>query len=813
MVKRKPLLEQAAEEKRIFYLDGAMGTMLQAAGLKLGERPEALCLTDPEVVENVHRLYVESGSDIIYANTFGANAHKLEGTGYTVKEIIPAAIAVAKRAAGDRAYVALDIGPIGEMLEPYGTLSFESAYDIYKEMIIAGRDAGADLVVFETMTDLYEVRAGVLAAKENCDLPVFVTMSFEKSGRTFTGTCVESMACVLEGLGADAVGINCSLGPDEIYPIAERLAASTDLPLIVKANAGLPDPETGAYNVDAEEFAASMEKFTKLGLRYTGGCCGTDPEYIRSVISHLSPLPFTDKAPAEKVSRICTPSGVVTIDRVRVIGERINPTGKKRFQQALKEGDIDYILNQGIQQMEAGANILDVNVGLPEIDEPEMMVKVVKNLQSVVDIPLQIDSSDVRAIEAGVRACNGKPIVNSVNGEPEVLERILPIIKKYGAAVVGLTLNSAGIPPTAEERFAIAEYIVSTALSYGIPKEDIFIDCLTLTVSAQQAEAAETLKAVRMVRERLGVHTVLGVSNISFGLPYRELINHSFLMLAMGSGLDLPIINPNIESMMNAVMAFNVLNNVDKDSMAYIEKFADYTPPTAGSAGAQAGGNASGGSGAATQSPGGHAAGSIEHAIDKGLKEEAANAVRALLETTDEMTIINERLIPALDSVGERFEKGKIFLPQLLNSAAAANEAFEVIKVRMAKSGGESVSKGKIILATVKGDIHDIGKNIVKVILENYGYTVIDLGRDVDPQVVVDTAIKEDVKLVGLSALMTTTLVSMDETIQALRASGHECKIMVGGAVLTPDYAEKMGADFYARDAKESADIAKKIFG
>ena len=808
MTVRKTLLEQAADEKRIFYLDGAMGTMLQAAGLKLGERPEALCLTDPDVVENVHRLYVESGSDIIYANTFGANAHKLEGTDYTVKEIIPAAIAVAKRAAGDKAYVALDIGPIGEMLEPYGTLSFESAYDIYKEMIIAGRDAGADLVVFETMTDLYEVRAGVLAAKENCELPVFVTMSFEKSGRTFTGTCVESMACVLEGLGADAIGINCSLGPDEIYPIAERLAASTDLPLIIKANAGLPDPETGAYNVDAEEFAASMEKFTKLGLRYTGGCCGTDPEYIRSVIAHLSPIPFEDKVPVEKVSRICTPSGVVTIDRVRVIGERINPTGKKRFQQALKEGDIDYILNQGIQQMDAGANILDVNVGLPEINEPEMMVKVVKNLQSVVDIPLQIDSSDVRAIEAGVRACNGKPIVNSVNGEPEVLERILPIIKKYGAAVVGLTLNSAGIPPTAEERFVIAEHIVNTALSYGIPREDVFIDCLTLTVSAQQAEAAETLKAVRMVRERLGVHTVLGVSNISFGLPYRELINHSFLTLAMGSGLDLPIINPNVESMMNAVMAFNVLNNVDKDSMAYIEKFADYTPPTAGATGT----NASGGA-AAPQAPGGHAAGSIEHAIDKGLKEEAANAVRVLLETTDEMAIINERLIPALDSVGERFEKGKIFLPQLLNSAAAANEAFEVIKVRMAKSGGESVSKGKIILATVKGDIHDIGKNIVKVILENYGYTVIDLGRDVDPQVVVDTAIKEDVKLVGLSALMTTTLVSMDETIQALRASGHECKIMVGGAVLTPEYADKMGADFYARDAKESADIAKKIFG
>lgn len=814
---KKSILQRFSEDNRIFYLDGAMGTMLQAAGLKLGERPEALCLTSPEVVENVHRLYVESGSDIIYANTFGANAHKLEGTGYDVKEIITAAVGIAKRAAGDRAYVALDIGPIGEMLEPYGTLSFESAYDIYKEMIIVGADAGADLVVFETMTDLYEVRAGVLAAKENCDLPVFVTMSFEKNGRTFTGTCVESMACVLEGLGADAVGINCSLGPDEIFPLAKRLAESTDLPLIVKANAGLPDPETGLYNVDAEDFAASMEKFTSIGLRFTGGCCGTSPEYIKTLIDHLAPLPFVDKTLCEKKSRICTPSNVVTVDRVRVIGERINPTGKKRFQQALKEGDIDYILNQGIQQMDAGADILDVNVGLPEIDEPEMMVKVVKNLQSVVDIPLQIDSSDPLAVEAGLRVCNGKPIVNSVNGEPEVLERILPLIKKYGAAVVGLTLDSAGIPPTAEERFAIAERIVNAAVSYGIPREDVFIDCLTLTVSAQQAEAAETLKAVRMVRERLGVHAVLGVSNISFGLPYRELINHSFLMLAMGSGLDLPIINPNVESMMNAVMAFNVLNNVDKDSMKYIEKFADYTPVASlpqnasGAAAADASGTAgtSGVSGSADMI----VAGSIEHAIDKGLKEEAANAVKTLLESVDEMTIINERLIPALDRVGERFEKGVIFLPQLLNSAAAANEAFEVIKVRMAKSGNASVSKGKIILATVKGDIHDIGKNIVKVILENYGYTVIDLGKDVDPQLVVDTAVKEDVKLIGLSALMTTTLVSMEETIQALRASGHECSIMVGGAVLTPDYAEKMGADFYARDAKESADIAKKIFG
>ncbi|MCI8285387.1 MAG: dihydropteroate synthase [Firmicutes bacterium] len=789
-----------------------MGTMLQAAGLKLGERPEALCITDPDIVANVHRQYIESGSRIIYANTFGANAHKLQSTGYSVSEIIPAAVQAALTAAGSDALVALDIGPIGEMLEPYGTLSFESAYDIYKEMIIAGNKAGADLIVFETMTDLYEVKAGVLAAKENCNLPVFVTMTFEKSGRTFTGCTVESMACLLEGLGADALGINCSLGPDEIYPIAKRLVASTDLPIIIKANAGLPDPETGEYNVDAEMFAKSMDQFADLGVKYVGGCCGTSPEYIKAIKNRLSGRTPTKRSPIKRISQICTPSTVVPINQVRVIGERINPTGKKRFKQALIEKDTDYILNQGIQQMEAGADILDVNVGLPEINEKDMMIHVIKELQAVVDIPLQIDSSDSEAIEAGLRVCNGKPIVNSVNGEPEVLERILPLVKKYGAAVVGLALDSNGIPMKAEERFEIARRIVETAMSYGIKKEDIFIDCLTLTVSAQQAEAAETLKAVRMVKEKLGVHTVLGVSNISFGLPYRELINHSFLMLAMGNGLDLPIINPNTESMMNAVLAFNVLNNIDKDSAKYIEKFADYTPPTHGvSTGTTQ--PITGNTGVESNNSGNSAVGALNHAIDKGLKEEAANSARSMLSTLNELDIINDYLIPALDRVGDRFEKGKIFLPQLLNSAAAASEAFEVIKLHIAKNGAETVSKGKIIIATVKGDIHDIGKNIVKVILENYGYTVIDLGKDVEPQLVVDTAINENVKLIGLSALMTTTLNSMEDTIKALRNSGHECKIMVGGAVLTADYAEKIGADYYAKDAKESADIAKSVLG
>ena len=809
--------------KDFVFLDGAMGTMLQAAGLRLGERPEVLSITHPEIVRDIHMKYIGSGSDIIYANTFGANAHKLAGTGYSVNEVISASVSCARDAAGNapdgrKVYTALDIGPIGEMLEPYGTLSFESAYDLYKEMVTAGVSAGAEIIVFETMTDLYEVRAGVLAALENSDLPVFVTMTFEKSGRSFTGSCVESMACTLEALGVDAIGINCSLGPSEIYPLAERLSAATSLPLIIKANAGLPDPQTGEYSIKAGEFADTMTDYIKLGIRFVGGCCGTDPEYIRLIVDRYKGRGAVRSRQVKKASRICTPTQVVEIDRVRVIGERINPTGKKRFKQALRENDLNYVLNQGIQQMEAGADILDVNVGLPGIDEPDMMVRVVKALQSVVDIPLQLDSSNDEAVERGLRVCNGKPIVNSVNGDPEVLHRRLPVIKKYGAAVLGLALDENGIPETAEDRFKIAVRIIDTALSYGIPKEDIFIDCLTLTVSAQQAQAVETLKAITMVKQQLGAHTVLGVSNISFGLPYRELINYTFLTMALDHGLDLPIINPNVETMMNAVRAFNVLAGVDKDSAAYIEKYADYQPPEKAApktaensekpASSSAGGS-TGEAGVIVPDDGTD----LFHAIDTGLKEETAACVSELLASHEEMEIVNQYLIPALDLVGYRFEKGTIFLPQLLNSAAAASEGFEVIKTRLAKHGNAGVSKGKIVLATVKGDIHDIGKNIVKIILENYGYQVIDLGRDVPPEKVVDTAVKEDVRLVGLSALMTTTLDSMQETIRQIRESGHECRIMVGGAVLTADYAEKIGADYYAADAKASADIAKEVLG
>ncbi|MCD7760641.1 MAG: homocysteine S-methyltransferase family protein [Clostridiales bacterium] len=764
--------------------------------MPLGMRPELMCFEHPEVVERVHRDYIQAGSGVIYANTFGANAHKLAGTGYRPAQVIRRAVEIARRAAqGTAVKVALDIGPIGELLEPLGTLSFQEAYDLYREMVEAGAAAGADLVVFETMTDLGEVRAAVLAAKEHSRLPVYVTMTFEENRRTFTGCTVPAMALTLQGLGVDAVGVNCSLGPKEIYPLMEELVQWTDLPLIVKPNAGLPDPVTNAYDLAPEEFARQMTAFADLGITILGGCCGTTPDFIRALSAALE-----GRAPGKRPPRsrhgVCCASKVVELNGVRVIGERINPTGKKRFQQALREHDLNYILERGMEQQEAGADILDVNVGLPGLDEPAMMVDVVSALQAMVPLPLQIDSSDPRAIEAGLRCYTGKAIVNSVNGKGEVLASVLPIVKKYGAAVVGLAMDENGIPQTAEERMTIARRILSAALAAGIPREDVYIDCLTLTVSAQQEQAAETLSAVRQVKEELGLHNVLGVSNISFGLPDRTRITESFLVQAMGCGLDLPIINPNQRQMMDAVAAFRVLSGEDRDAAAYIQRFAAApaapVAPAVSSAGAEM---------------------DMATAVGKGLKDECRRLTVELLKTKTELEIVNEELIPALDLVGERYERQEIFLPQLINSANASCEAFEVIKQSILNRGGESVSKGKIVMATVEGDIHDIGKNIVKVILENYGYQIIDLGRDVPVQKVVDAAIAHDVRLVGLSALMTTTVESMRRTIAALHASGHPCQIWVGGAVLTPEYAKEIGADFYAKDARESVEIARKVLG
>ncbi|WP_077366756.1 homocysteine S-methyltransferase family protein [Clostridium saccharoperbutylacetonicum] len=794
----------------ILIFDGAMGTMLQRNGLKLGENPEILNIKEPHIIEEIHKEYIDSGANVITTNTFGANELKLKLCNLEVEEAVDAAVKIAKRAKGNsnNTYIALDIGPIGELLEPMGTLSFDKAYEIFKRQIVQGVKSGADIILIETMTDLYELKAAILAAKENSKLPVFCTMTFEENLRTFTGCSPEAMVLVLEGLGVDALGVNCSLGPKQLKPVIEEICSLAHIPVMVQPNAGLPtlalNGET-KYDVTKEEFADTLCSFIDLGVRIIGGCCGTSPEYIKELAARVKDKKL---APIENLtySAICTPSKVVRIDGVRIIGERINPTGKKLFKEALKNEDLDYILKQGISQIEAGAHILDVNVGLPEIDEAAMMHKVVKELQGIVDIPLQIDSSDLKAIETGLRYYNGKPILNSVNGEEAVLDKILPLVKKYGASVVGLTLDERGIPNKAEERFKIAEKIINKAAEYGIKKEDVFIDCLVLTVSAQQKEVQETLKAVRMVKEKLGAKTVLGVSNISFGLPNRELVNETFLALALANGLDLPIINPNAKGMTRVIDSYNVLYNYDKGAEVYINNYANVEVSTEVTAkdGAAVNNNLSVSNIEKTD---------LKYIVIKGLKEEAKQATIELLKEKKELEIVNEYLIPALDVVGEKYEKGELFLPQLIQAAETVKNAFEVLKAEIARNNTEAISRGKIIVATVKGDIHDIGKNIVKVILENYGYEMIDLGKDVPIETVVEEAKKHKVSLIGLSALMTTTLKSMQETIKALKEDGYQGKVFVGGAVLTKDTAERIGADFYAKDAKESVEIAKKVFG
>ncbi len=777
------------KENEFILLDGAMGTELQKAGMEPGVIPETLNIERPELVAAIHRSYQQAGSKILYANTFGANRFKLQKTNYTVQQVIQSGISIAKKAAEGKALVALDIGPIGQLLEPTGNLPFDTAYDVFREQILAASEA--DCIVIETMTDLQEVRAAVLAAKENSDKPILCTMSFEESGRTFTGCSVAAMALVLDGLGVDAMGFNCSVGPAQMKPMVEELARWTDTPIVLKPNAGLPDPVTGGYDVSPAEFAQVFAELLPLGIRFCGGCCGTTPDFILA-LQQITEQVKHGKGAGHTIPAICTATNLVKIDMPRIIGERINPTGKKRFKEALLSGDIPYILGQAMEQQEAGADILDVNVGLPGIQEPDMMVRTVKALQSVTDLPLQIDSSDPAAIEAALRIYCGKAIVNSVNGEEASLHTVLPLVKKYGACVVGLTLDQGGVPKTAEERFAIAKKIVETAESYGIPRRDIFIDCLTLTASAEQACVMETLKALQRVKTELGCKTVLGVSNISFGLPNRPQINATFLTMALSYGLDLPILNPNTATMIGAVRAFRLLGNHDKDSVEFIAAYSGETAaPVSSTAGEQ------------------HI--TLLYAVEHGLKDEAARITRELLQSKDALEIVNEILIPALDKVGDDFEKNKIYLPQLISSAGVAEAAFEEIKAHLSASGAASVSKGTIVICTVKGDIHDIGKNIVKVILENYGYTVIDLGKDVEPQAVVDAALQYKAPLVGLSALMTTTLKGMKDTIDLLHTNHVPCKIMVGGAVLTPEYAAEIGADYYSKDAKMSADIAKEV--
>ncbi len=799
------------KQSNTILLDGGMGTMLQAAGLKLGARPEELNITDPALIEGIHGQYAAAGSRIVNANTFGASAHKLAGSTYTLEQVITAGIENCKRACAPYgALTALDVGPLGELLEPSGTLAFEDAVAEYARIVKAGEAAGADLIFFETYTDLYELKAALLAAKENTHLPILASMSFEAGGRTFTGCTVESFAATARGLGADAVGINCSLGPKEIFPMAKRLteAVPGNFPVFVKPNAGLPRADGSGYDITPQLFALQMKPYRELHLFAAGGCCGTTPEFIKLLNGTFAGC--TPGRPAHRMpSVLCTPVDTVTVDGITVVGERINPTGKKRFQQALREGDMNYVLEQAVSQAEAGAQILDVNVGAPGVDEPVLMEQVVKALQSVTSLPLQLDSSNVEALARGLRVYNGKPIVNSTNGEPEKLAAILPLCKKYGAAIVGLAIDEKGIQPKAADRVAIARRITEAALAAGIPREDIYIDCLTLTASAQQEDVLATVQALEACKKELGVRTVLGVSNISFGLPCRTYLNTTFLTMAMYAGLDLAIMNPSSEEMMAAVYAYNVLTNRDKQSTKYIERFADRVP--ASTALAQAAKAVPAASAAEAELTGPYAA--LMKAVEKGLKGDAAAHTRALLAEKQPLEVVDEALIPALDIVGAKYEKGTLFLPQLLQAASAAQSAFEEIKTAIAQKGEGSASKGRIVLATVKGDVHDIGKNIVRVILENYGFEVLDLGRDVPVETVVDTVREKDVHLVGLSALMTTTLKSMEETIAALHAAKLDCKIMVGGAVLTPEYAEKIGADWYAKDAKRSADIAKEFFG
>ena len=799
-------IREVFDRKRFVFLDGGMGTQLQARGLQPGQKPELAALEMPDVLTAIHTDYANAGADILLANTFGANAKKLAGCGHTVEDVVTASIACARKAADTTgALVALDIGPLGELLVPAGTLSFEDAYAEFAQVIRAGTAAGADLVFLETMTDLYELKAAILAAKENCTLPIFTSMSFESRGRTFTGCTVESYAVTAAGLGADAVGINCSLGPKEILPFAQRLCRSVPagVPVFVKPNAGLPNPD-GSYNLDPDGFAAEMKEYAAIGVSMVGGCCGTTPAFIAKLHETFSPLAPAGKIPIRR-SCLCTPVRFVEVNGITVVGERINPTGKKRLQQALRDGDSAYPCTQAVAQAEAGAQVLDVNAGLPGIDEAATLEQLVKDLQAVTDLPLQLDSSNPEALSRALRIYNGKPIVNSVNGETETLEKILPLCKKYGAAVVGLALDKGGIPPTVEGRVAIARRIVDAAHAAGIPDEDIYIDCLCLTASAQQEGATQTLQALARCKKELGVRTVLGVSNISFGLPCRGYLNTTFLTMAMSAGLDLAIMNPNTPQMMASVRAYRVLTCQDPQSTDYVAAYADVqiqTTQTSKSAATVAEVSAA--------APGGDA---LFEAVRRGLKAEARAAADAALTMREPLDVVNTSLIPALDAVGDGFEKGTVFLPQLLQAATAAQAAFEAIKAKIAASGQAQGSKGKIVIATVKGDVHDIGKNIVRVILENYGYDVLDLGRDVDPERVVEAVRQTGAKLVGLSALMTTTVPNMQATIEALHAANLDCKVMVGGAVLTPDYARDIGADYYCKDAKASADLAKQLLG
>lgn len=800
--------------KEWIFCDGATGTYLQSRGLKGGELPELWNLAHPDVITDLYTGFLRAGSNIINANTFGANILKYPDQ---LEEIIGSAIRLAQKARRDcgreeDAYIALDIGPTGKLLEPLGDLSFERAIEIFAEVVRIGAAAGADLVLIETMNDTYEIKAAVLAAKENCDLPVLATTTFDRHGQLLTGAGVEAVVPLLESLHVDALGVNCSLGPHEMKPIVQRLVNAASIPVIVNPNAGLPREENGrtVFDVTPEDFASTMSDLADLNIQVAGGCCGTTFEHIRQEIALLKKKPFRPQVPKHRTVVTSFSRSVEIGSRCVIIGERINPTGKKRFKQALRDQDLPYILQEGLNQEDAGADILDVNVGLPEIDEPAMMETIVKRLQGVTGLPLQIDTTDVQALERALRCYNGKPMINSVNGKQENIEAVMPLVARYGGVLVCLALDEDGIPASADGRMKVARKIYAAADRYGISHDDLVIDGLCMTISSDSSGALATLETLRRVRDELHGHTILGISNISFGLPARELVNAHFLTMAMQNGLSCAIINPGNEPMMQAYRASLALLNQDDQCMGFIGAYHDYIPVAKRSleTSVTSPGASSSDSGADNSTAPAHSA--LYQAIERGMKEKAAAATSEGLKGRSGLDLINAELIPALDHVGQGFEKGTIFLPQLLMSAEAAKAAFAVIKDSM--SGQPQKIKAKVILATVKGDIHDIGKNIVKVMLENYGYDVIDLGKDVPPETIVDTAIRENVTLVGLSALMTTTVVSMEETIRQLRAKKPDCRVMVGGAVMTQEYADAIGADYYGKDAMASVRYADSLF-
>ena len=771
----------------LIFLDGAMGTMLQARGMKPGDNPCVFGAENPQILEDIHRGYFEAGSQIVLSNTFGASVPKMKDSGMSCEEATFAAVSAAKEAAkpfGGK--VALDVGPLGELLEPLGSLSLETAVEYFKVQMTAGEKAGADLIFIETMMDLYEAKAALVAAKENTSLPVFVTMTFEENGRTFTGCDVPSAAIALTAFGADAIGVNCSVGPDKLLSVVSEMRKYTTLPLIAKPNAGLPRAD-GSYDLTPAEFAAHTAELVKAGACIVGGCCGTTPEHIRLLKEKLLNTK-PSKRPKTVPVGVCSSTKHVILSRPVTVGERLNPTGKKLLKQALIDGDMGYICRQAVAQQEQGAEILDINVGVPGANEEELMKKVVSAVRSVSDLPLQIDSSDPAAIEAGLRLAGGRSIVNSVNGKEESLSAILPIAKKYGAVVVGLALDENGIPETSEGRVEIAKKIISRCEAAGIPRADIAIDCLTMTVGVDSENPRITLSALEEVK-KLGAKTVLGVSNVSFGLPRRDIVNRTFLAAALNRGLDLAIINPGDTAMIETMVASRLLSGFDEGGAEYIEKFSQSV---------------------AEKIPQGSAY-SLSDAVERGLCDEAAAAMKMLLRTEDAQNVINTELIPILDNIGKRYEDGKIYLPQLMRSAEAARAACDV--VRAALPAAENGSEDIVVLATVHGDIHDIGKNIVRSVLENYGFRIIDLGRDVPEQTVVDAVIKSGAKLCGLSALMTTTVPAMEQTIKLLNEQAPFCKTVVGGAVLTADYAAKIGADYYSKDAAATVRAAKEVYG